>query len=131
MDEATMKAMMNEIKDTLESERLVTARLVDSVLRVSQMAGMATPEMNQMFEQWLSLIGAQVLREIKEKMEGENIEGKGECDVPALAGSIGVSESTLFSILVFLHRSGKIRVQSLRFSEGDGKNPEVCRCLTQ
>jgi predicted transcriptional regulator len=63
-----------------------------------------------------------VLREIKEK---------GECDIPALAQSIGVSETTLFSLLVSLHRSGKIRVEAVRFSDGDGRNSESCECLTR
>jgi predicted transcriptional regulator len=122
-----LKELKEEIKDALESERLVTARLVDSVLRVSQIAGTATPEMCRMFDQWLSLIGDQVLREVKGKSETE----KGECDVPALARTIGVSETTLFSLLVFLHRSGRIRVRAVRFSEDGGENSEACRCLTQ
>ena len=110
-----------DIKDVLDSERLLTARMVDSVLRTCQMASSATPEMQDMFHQWLGLVGEQVLRE----------SGKGECDVSAMARSIGVSESTIFSLLAFLHRSGRIRVTTVLFTDGDGKNQEACSCLTQ
>ena len=113
------------IKDVLDSERLLTARMVDSVLRTCQMASYATPEMQEMFNQWLTLVGEQVLREAGEA------EGKSECDVPALARGIGVSEGTIFSLLGFLHRSGRIRVETVHFSCGEGKNSEACSCLTQ
>ena len=122
-----MEDIMLEIKNVLEAERLLTARMVDSILRASQMSSYATPEMQEMFSQWLSLVGEQVLRESREA-EGSR---KGECDVPAIARSIGVSEATVFSLLGFLHRSGRIRVETVRFSSGDGKNSEVCSCLTE
>lgn len=119
-----MDAMMKKIDEVLESERLVTARLVDSILRATQISTLATPEMQEMFTQWLSLIGDQVLGEIVREEEGQ-----GTCDVPALARSIGVSETTLFSLLAFLHRSGKIRIRTMDFALGSGKNTEACDCL--
>ena len=111
-----------DIKNVLDTERLLTARMVDSILRTCQMASYATPEMQEMFNQWLGLVGEQVLRECG---EGNS------CDVPALARAIGVSEGTIFSLLAFLHRSGRIRIETVRFSSGDGKNTEACSCLTQ
>jgi hypothetical protein len=116
-----MEDIALDIKNLLDAERLLTARMVDSILRAGQMASSATPEMREMFDRWLSLIGEQVLRDC----------GEGECDVEALARSIGVSEQTIFSLLTFLHRSGRIRVKTVCFSDGDGKNPEVCSCLTE
>jgi predicted transcriptional regulator len=89
------------------------------------MASYATPEMQDMFNRWLGLVGEQVLREAGESSQ------KGECDVSAIARSIGVSESTVFSLLGFLHRSGRIRVETVRFSSGDGKNLEACPCLAE
>jgi hypothetical protein len=130
-EEMTMEEMdiSREIKDVLDSERLLTARMVDSVLRATQMASLATPEMQEMFGKWLGLVGDQVLREVTEKStEGSD---ECECDLPSLARSIGISEATLFSILASLQRSGKIRVQTLRFARGDGKNLEACSCLTR
>ena len=122
-----MEDIALEIKNVLDSERLLTARMVDSILRASQMASFATPEMQEMFNQWLGLVGEQVLRECGESESNK----KGECDVPALARTIGVSEATIFSLLVFMHRSGRIRVNAVRFSKGDGKNTEACSCLMQ
>ncbi|MDR3231778.1 MAG: cupin domain-containing protein [Synergistaceae bacterium] len=122
MNETNDADMMKQVRDVLDSERLLTARMVDSVLRAAQMASLATPEMQDMFGQWLNVIGNQVLYEVEEK---------GECDIPALAGRIGVEETTLFSVLAFLHRSGRIRIEKLSFSPGKGKNTEACECLTQ
>jgi len=112
------------IKNLIDAERLLTARMVDSVTRVGQLASYATPEMQEMFNQWLTLVGEQLLRETGKAGE------KGDCDIPAAARSIGVSETTVFSLLAFLHRSGRIRVETVRFSDGGGKNTEVCSCLT-
>ncbi|GHS94239.1 hypothetical protein AGMMS50276_06450 [Synergistales bacterium] len=119
------QGILKEFREALESESLLTARMVDSVLRTNQLASLATPEMLDMFGQWLSLVGTQVLREIEEKSDGSS-----ECDVVSLARAIGVSDTTIFSILLSLHRAGKIRVDSVRFSKGDGRNAEVCSCLT-
>jgi hypothetical protein len=123
-----MEEMALEIKNVLDCERLLTARMVDSILRTNQMASYATPEMQDMFNQWLSMVGEQVLREPGEIGQADQ---KSECDVPALARSIGVSEATIFSLLAYMHRSGRIRVETVRFSKGDGKNSEICSCLTQ
>jgi len=114
--------VIREIRDALESERLLTARVADSILRLGQLASVSTPEMQDMFHQWLGLVGAQVIREAGEK---------GECDVPTMAQSIGIGETTLFSLLVSLHRAGKIRIETVRFSAGEGKNSEACECLTR
>ena len=116
------QGLMEQVKDVLDSERLLTARMVDSVLRTSQLAALATPEMQDMFDQWVVLIGRQMLSEIGPA---------GECDIPALAGKIGVEETTLLSLLVYLHRSGKIHIDGVRFSAGQGKNAEACGCLMQ
>ena len=116
-----MKDIELDIKNVLDTERLLTARMVDSILRTCQVASYATPEMQEMFNQWLGLVGEQVLREC----------GEGSCDVPAAARTIGVSEGTIFSLLGFLHRSGRIRIETVSFTDGEGKNTEACSCLTQ
>ena len=128
MEDIRMEDMELTIKNLIDTERLLTARMVDSITRTSQMAAYATPEMQDMFNQWLNMVGDQVLRETEKT--GKNGENR-ECDIPALARSIGVSEPTIFSLLAFLHRSGKIRVKTVCFSDGNGKNTEVCTCLTQ
>ncbi len=121
-DRIQERDLMGQVKEVLDSERLLTARMVDSVLRTSQLAALATPEMQDMFDQWVVLIGRQVLSEIGPS---------GECDIPSLAEKIGVGETTLFSLLVYLHRSGKIRIDGVRFAGGRGRNEEACGCLMQ
>lgn len=114
------KEMYDEIKKLLESEGLVTARLVESISRTAQMCSVTLPEMQVLFDQWLSLIGREVLRLAEP--------GK-EMAVSETAGMIGISESSLLAILLSLQRRGKIKVESLRIAEGTGKNEDICSCF--
>ncbi len=119
MDE---KELYGEMKKLLESEGLVTARLVESVSRTAQMCSVTLPEMQVLFDQWLSLIGGEV-RRVAEP-------GK-EIDVSETAGAIGISPSSLLAILLSLQRRGKISVKSLRIGEGKEENEDICSCLRE
>ena len=117
MDE---KELYGEMKKLLESEGLVTARLVESVSRTAQMCSVTLPEMQMLFDQWLSLIGREVLR---------LAEPEREISVSGSAGTIGISESSFLAILLSLQRRGKISVTSLRIGKGTGENEDICSCL--
>jgi hypothetical protein len=110
---------MNEFREALDAEKIITARLVDSVTRSVQLASGATPEMQELFLQWVSLIASQVVREAESC----------EIDVPAVAQKIGIKESSLLSLILYMQRSGGLNVQKITFTEGDGKNQEICDCL--
>ena len=75
----------NDLKDDLErlmdAERLVTARLVESVLRTSRLAGTATPELQDLFREWLGVMGSHIL---------EEVEGPARRDVAAWARELGI-----------------------------------------
>ena len=114
------KEMYDEIKKLLESEGLVTARLVESVSRTAQMCSVTLPEVQVLFDQWLSLIGREVQRLAE---PGKDI------SVSETAGMIGISESSLLTILLSLQRRGKIKVETLRIAEGTGKNEDICPCF--
>lgn len=116
------KELYEEIKKLLESEGLVTARLVESVSRTAQMCSVTLPEMQILFDQWLSLIGREVLRLAE---PGKDI------TVCETAGIIGISESSLLAILLSLQRRGKITVETLRIAQGTGKNEDICSCFQE
>lgn len=119
-DEYDERAMFKEIKKLIDSEGLVTARLVESVNRTAQMASSTVPEIQDLFATWLSLVGGEVKR---------MAEGSPELDIADTASGIGIDESSLLSILLMLHREGKISIKSVRTTPGDGRNREICSCL--
>ena len=112
--------IFEEMKKLLESEGLVTARLVESVTKTSQLTASTVPEIQDLFRQWLSLVA----REVKRMAEP----GK---DLPLVgtAGMIGISPSSLLSLLLFLQRTGEISVESVRIGQGTGNNEDICDCL--
>jgi hypothetical protein len=56
-------------------------------------------------------------------------EGSPELDIAETAKGIGIDESSLLSLLLMLHREGKISIKSVRTTLGDGRNREICSCL--
>ena len=114
-----MEEFMKEFKEALETEKLITARLVDSVTRSVQLASSITPEMRELYEQWISLISSQVMRDA---------EGC-ELDIPAVAQRIGIKESSLLSLVLYMQRNGKLNVQKITFQKSNGNNEEICNCL--
>jgi hypothetical protein len=114
-----MEEFMKEFKEALEAEKLITARLVDSTTRTVQLASSVTPEMQELFEQWISFIASQIMREA----EGCEI------DIPSVAKKIGVKESSILSLITFMQRKGSLFVQKVTFTDGKGKNEEICNCL--
>ena len=114
-----MEEFMKEFREVLEAEKLITARLVDSVARTAQLASSVTPEMQELFDQWVSFIVSQVMREAEDC----------EIDIPAAAERIGVKESSLLSLILYMQRNGSINVQKITFLKGDGKDGEMCDCL--
>lgn len=103
----------------LDSCRLVTARLVESIVRNNQWALSATPEMEELFGQWRDIMAHQILDHCPD----------GTLDPEAVAEAIGVTSSTVLSLLLSLHRSGEITLRSIRFDGGPGTNREICDCL--
>lgn len=112
--------MYEEVKRVLDSEVLVTARLVESVTKVAQMSSFTHPELDALFLQWLSLVAGQVQR----------VAGEGqEISIPSAAQEIGISPSAFLAILLHLQRQGKLSVDSVTIGQGTGRNEDLCDCL--
>ncbi len=103
----------------VKSLELVSARLIECITKTSQTACSATPETQQLFNQWLELVGDQILD------AAEN----GVLKPGELALEIGVTPDTVISLAVALHRQGKLRITSLSVSGGNGSNHDICGCL--
>lgn len=112
--------LLDELKRLMDAERLVTARLVESVQNVSRLAGMATPELQGLFREWLSVMETHVLEEVGGPMRRE---------VAPWAEALGIGETSLFSLLVQLHRAGSVRIRAVELEPGDGRDAERCGCL--
>jgi hypothetical protein len=108
---------MNEFVHSLE---IVSARVLDSVTRSSQTACSATPEMQALFEQWVSFIGDAIVSAAKEK---------GTLDPTALAKEIGITQDSVLSLILALHRQGRLTIKSVAAEEGNSGNREICGCL--
>ena len=108
-----------DMKMLVHSLELVSARIFDSVITLSQLASSNTPEMNALFEQWVSCLGEELISEAEEK---------GKLDPEEISKRIGVSASTVISLALALHRQGKLKIKSLEVEQGNNVNSETCGC---
>lgn len=113
---------VEKMNDLLNSCAKVTSRLIESVIQTNQLASQTTPEMQQLFQQWVGLLAGELLNQI---------EDSSTVDVEEIASKIGVSSSTVFSLLLFLHRKGDVNLKSVTLEKAEGKNREICHCLTE
>jgi len=100
----------------------ICAMMVESVTTTAQLAGSATPQLQDLFDQWVSLLGREILRN-----EGAN----GEIDIAERAGKIGISSSSLLHLLLSLERKGEIEISRVSFTATGSGNREVCPCMKE
>ncbi len=109
-----------DMKMLVHSLELVSARIFESVISLNQLASSNTPEMNTLFNQWVSCLGEEIAAEAEEK---------GKLDPEEISKRIGVSCSTIISLALALHRQGRIRIKALEVEPGSNVNTEICDCL--
>ena len=111
-----------DMKMLVHSLELVSARVFESVITLSQTASSNTPEMNALFQQWISCLGEEVIRAVEEN---------GTLDPEKTAKAIGVTPATIISLALTLHRQGKINISQKTAEITDKDNQEICGCLKQ
>lgn len=111
-----------DMKALVRSLELVSARVFDSVVTTNQLASSTTPELRNLFEQWLTIIGRELAR-----IAGET----GRIDPDEIAKQIGITPESVLSLALTLHRRGLVRIKSLEVGPGDGKNKDICGCLAE
>lgn len=113
--------LFNDCKRIIDSTSLVTARMIESITRNSQLASSTTPEMLEMFESWIKLVSGEILRNLSEETN--------DVDIQKTADKIGLTPSTLLSLMLYLHRNGSIRISGMNIKKGSGDNTEICHDL--
>ena len=111
-----------DMRQLVKSLELVSARVLDSVVRASQLASSATPEMQALFTEWVNCLGGELTRAVEEK---------GAINPDALAKTIGVTPATVISLALALHREGAIKITEIKAEPSNGENTEICGCLRQ
>lgn len=110
----------NRAAKLVDSLELVTARLLEMIVKNSQIASAQTPEMRRMFDSWVKLMSDEILRRTD---EDETI------DVKKISAQIGLTPSTVTGLLLALERQGAIEITHIRTAKGSGKNQDLCDCL--
>ncbi|MDN5318932.1 MAG: hypothetical protein PWR00_895 [Thermovirga sp.] len=108
------------IEKLAETLGAVTARLVESVSRSNQLAGGLSPQLQELFDRWLSIIADEVLKS-KDPM--------GKINIEETSKRIGIDKSSVICLLQYLHRQGVVEIKEVTLVPGNGTDPEVCDCL--
>lgn len=108
-------------QELVRSLELVSARILDSIVTVSQLASASTPEMQNLFTQWVTMTGGELLR-----IAGD----EGTIDPAAAADQIGITPESALSLALTLHRQGKLKITGLTVEPGDGRNKDICGCMS-
>lgn len=78
------------------------AEMLTAIKRTSEMAAFATPELHQMFAEWLETLEGEALRHLREK---------GATDLTGLAGALGIGEESAAHLAARLAKDGKITLR--------------------
>jgi len=109
-----------DINKLAEALGMVTARLVESVSRSNQLAGGLTPQLQELFDRWLSIISDELLK---------SKDSEGKINVEEASNRIGIDSSSIICLLQYLHRQGLIEIKEVTVGLGSGTDTEVCECL--
>ncbi|MDL2298611.1 winged helix-turn-helix transcriptional regulator [Synergistaceae bacterium OttesenSCG-928-D05] len=115
LEEQDMKALVHSLE-------LVSARVFESVVTTNQLASSTTPEMQGLFQQWLSIIARELINVI---------EDSGKVNPDEVAAMIGITPGSVLSLILTLQRQGKIKIKNLEIEVTNGKNTEICGCMEQ
>ena len=111
---------MPEKEKLVESLELISARLLEAITANNQIASSQTPEMRRLFDKWLECVEEEILR---------IAESSAEIDIEEASDRLGLSSSSVLSLLLSLERKGRISIPRVTTHKGDGKNKEICGCL--
>jgi hypothetical protein len=80
-------------------------KMMGNIGKYSELASYATPELHQLFEEWLSQINEEVV---------ETVQKEGKADPEALSGKFKLSNESIHFILGKLAQEGKINIKAER-----------------
>lgn len=85
--------------------------MLSTIKKTSDMAAFATPELHQLFAEWLETLEDEALRHLKKG---------GESDAAGLAKALNISEESTAYLIAHMTRSGKVQ-SKVRVSENGKK----------
>jgi hypothetical protein len=85
------------------------AEMLTAIKRTTDMAALATPELHQLFNEWLETLENEAIQFLEEN---------GEMNVPILAQVLNISEESAAYLIAHLIRSGKVQSR-VRAAEAD------------
>lgn len=109
-----------DMAQLVHSLELVSARVLDSVVKTNQLASSYTPEMQLLFREWAGCLGDAVVAEF---------EKSGSLEPEKTAKEIGVSPSTIISLALTLQREGRIKITEIKGTTTASGNTEICGCM--
>ncbi|MDO4987813.1 MAG: hypothetical protein Q4E17_02130 [Synergistes sp.] len=111
-----------DMQQLVKSLEIVSARVLDSVVKTNQLASSSTPEIQMLFSQWVECLGGALC---------DAVERDNEVDPEKLSREIGVTPATIISLALTLHREGKIKITKITAEKSSGDNTEICGCLKE
>ncbi|MDR1020584.1 MAG: hypothetical protein LBL73_07495 [Synergistaceae bacterium] len=110
----------DRVSKLVDSLEIVTSRMLEMTVANNQIATSQTPELRQLFDSWVKCISDELLRMAKEDAT---------LDIGKISHDVGISPSSVISLLASLERRGALAVTHVTTAEGDGRNKDICDCL--
>ncbi len=106
---AMMQKMMSQMAEGVQAPPPMMqmcmgmcAEMLTAIKRTSEMATFATPELHQMFAEWLETLEGEGLRHLREN---------GATDLAGLAEALGIGEESAAHLVVNLAKDGKVSLR--------------------
>lgn len=111
----------DRVSRLVDSLEIVTSRLLEMTVANNQIATSQTPELRRLFDSWIKCVSDETLRIAKEK---------GTLDIGKISEDMGISSSSVISLLAALERRGALTITHVVTAEGDGRDKDICGCLS-
>ncbi|MDR1516370.1 MAG: hypothetical protein LBS45_11815 [Synergistaceae bacterium] len=111
----------DRVSSLVDSLEIVTSRLLEMTVANNQMATSQTPELRRLFDSWIKCVSDEALRIAREERT---------LDIGKISRDMGISSSSVISLLASLDRRGELAITHVITADGDGRNKDICDCLS-
>ena len=111
----------DRVSRLVDSLEIVTSRLLEMTVTNNQIATSQTPELRGLFDSLIKCVSGELLRTARAEKT---------LDIGKISRDTGISPSSVISLLASLERRGAIAITHVVTAEGDGRNRDICDCLS-
>jgi hypothetical protein len=111
----------DRVSRLVDSLEIVTSRLLEMTVANNQIATSQTPELRRLFDAWIKCVSDELLQTAKAEKT---------VDIAKISSGTGISHSSVISLLASLERQGVLAITHIVTAEGDGRNKDICDCLS-